>query len=122
MVRRPPRSTRTDTLVPYTTLFRSIAVALVSQQLLARPIVDGARDQVGGLGKADSLAPVPEHGLDIPRRPHRIARKHREPLHDITKPADIARPDGGFQQPHRAGDELAVRPPPRGSRPPEIAR
>src|SRR3546814_17281899 len=24
MVRRPPRSTRTDTLVPYTTLFRSI--------------------------------------------------------------------------------------------------
>src|SRR3546814_3978776 len=25
MLRRPPRSTRTDTLVPYTTLFRSIA-------------------------------------------------------------------------------------------------
>src|SRR3546814_1330670 len=27
MIRRPPRSTRTDTLFPYTTLFRSIAVA-----------------------------------------------------------------------------------------------
>src|SRR3546814_8715549 len=26
MIRRPPRSTRTDTLVPYTTLFRSAAV------------------------------------------------------------------------------------------------
>src|SRR3546814_19259260 len=26
MIRRPPRSTRTDTLCPYTTLFRSIAV------------------------------------------------------------------------------------------------
>src|SRR3546814_1783674 len=26
MVRRPPRSTRTDTLFPYTTLFRSIVV------------------------------------------------------------------------------------------------
>src|SRR3546814_14261513 len=26
MIRRPPRSTRTDTLVPYTTLFRSIHV------------------------------------------------------------------------------------------------
>src|SRR3546814_3399824 len=25
MIRRPPRSTRTDTLVPYTTLFRSFA-------------------------------------------------------------------------------------------------
>src|SRR3546814_9401450 len=26
MIRRPPRSTRTDTLVPYTTLFRSLLV------------------------------------------------------------------------------------------------
>src|SRR3546814_10237457 len=26
MIRRPPRSTRTDTLFPYTTLFRSIVV------------------------------------------------------------------------------------------------
>src|SRR3546814_1163628 len=29
MIRRPPRSTRTDTLFPYTTLFRSLAVAAV---------------------------------------------------------------------------------------------
>src|SRR3546814_5428234 len=28
MIRRPPRSTRTDTLFPYTTLFRSMAAAL----------------------------------------------------------------------------------------------
>src|SRR3546814_16253051 len=28
MIRRPPRSTRTDTLFPYTTLFRSTALAL----------------------------------------------------------------------------------------------
>src|SRR3546814_1120485 len=28
MIRRPPRSTRTDTLFPYTTLFRSVAAAL----------------------------------------------------------------------------------------------
>src|SRR3546814_1781609 len=26
MIRRPPRSTRTDTLIPYTTLFRSIRI------------------------------------------------------------------------------------------------
>src|SRR3546814_3912173 len=35
MIRRPPRSTRTDTLFPYTTLFRSghgVDVALVSSQ------------------------------------------------------------------------------------------
>src|SRR3546814_10073011 len=30
MIRRPPRSTRTDTLFPYTTLFRSIGSALSS--------------------------------------------------------------------------------------------
>src|SRR3546814_15525655 len=28
MIRRPPRSTRTDTLVPYTTLFRSIEMLM----------------------------------------------------------------------------------------------
>src|SRR3546814_10090119 len=28
MIRRPPRSTRTDTLFPYTTLFRSVAAVL----------------------------------------------------------------------------------------------
>src|SRR3546814_15566539 len=30
MIRRPPRSTRTDTLFPYTTLFRSTAVRLLA--------------------------------------------------------------------------------------------
>src|SRR3546814_11077257 len=30
MVRRPPRSTRTDTLFPYTTLFRSLSAAQLS--------------------------------------------------------------------------------------------
>src|SRR3546814_2321362 len=30
MIRRPPRSTRTDTLFPYTTLFRSMAVTLLA--------------------------------------------------------------------------------------------
>src|SRR3546814_14073908 len=29
MIRRPPRSTRTDTLFPYTTLFRSLAAGAV---------------------------------------------------------------------------------------------
>src|SRR3546814_1328862 len=31
MIRRPPRSTRTDTLFPYTTLFRSAHVELTHQ-------------------------------------------------------------------------------------------
>src|SRR3546814_1780262 len=41
MIRRPPRSTRTDTLFPYTTLFRSIRHALSRSSALTcdtRPI------------------------------------------------------------------------------------
>src|SRR3546814_15615930 len=34
MIRRPPRSTRTDTLFPYTTLFRSLGGASGSAQSL----------------------------------------------------------------------------------------
>src|SRR3546814_8083072 len=37
LIRRPPRSTRTDTLFPYTTLFRSIAMSLPSE---SRPEAD----------------------------------------------------------------------------------
>src|SRR3546814_7571010 len=33
MIRRPPRSTRTDTLFPYTTLFRSAAAAIEDDEL-----------------------------------------------------------------------------------------
>src|SRR3546814_14840755 len=40
MIRRPPRSTRTDTLFPYTTLFRSAVVVLRRQ-------VDGGEQAVG---------------------------------------------------------------------------
>src|SRR3546814_7871569 len=32
MIRRPPRSTRTDTLFPYTTLFRSLAVVAITDR------------------------------------------------------------------------------------------
>src|SRR3546814_5263470 len=38
MIRRPPRSTRTDTLVPYTTLFRSMTLHPEYSELL-RPTI-----------------------------------------------------------------------------------
>src|SRR3546814_20354410 len=55
MIRRPPRSTRTDTLFPYTTLFRSAqrlprAVGLAPQERVfaaARGAVEEHRDQAG---------------------------------------------------------------------------
>src|SRR3546814_11977229 len=37
MIRRPPRSTRTDTLFPYTTLFRSAVAACTAHEWLERP-------------------------------------------------------------------------------------
>src|SRR3546814_7434183 len=49
MIRRPPRSTRTDTLLPYTTLFRSVVLetaqhmndridlADIAEELVAQP-------------------------------------------------------------------------------------
>src|SRR3546814_3588937 len=49
MIRRPPRSTRTDTRFPYTTLFRSRpAVAADSAPDLCQP----ARDQPRSVGSA----------------------------------------------------------------------
>src|SRR3546814_18986052 len=35
VIRRPPRSTRTDTLFPYTTLFRSIGTEVMTPYLVA---------------------------------------------------------------------------------------
>src|SRR3546814_11820683 len=45
MIRRPPRSTRTDTLFPYTTLFRSSRMArtIASQDALSRFVVTELR-------------------------------------------------------------------------------
>src|SRR3546814_14715359 len=45
MIRRPPRSTRTDTLFPYTTLFRSLQpvnTKIVEAGQLDPPVVHGA--------------------------------------------------------------------------------
>src|SRR3546814_6056504 len=53
MIRRPPRSTRTDTLFPYTTLFRSIEVArtaVVALLVLGIAHPDGQLELVGEFG------------------------------------------------------------------------
>src|SRR3546814_19582281 len=43
MIRRPPRSTRTDTLFPYTTLFRSVGAFASLAQTHAVESVDASR-------------------------------------------------------------------------------
>src|SRR3546814_1727676 len=42
MIRRPPRSTRTDTLFPYTTLFRSLAAGTCARIFTGAPVPAGA--------------------------------------------------------------------------------
>src|SRR3546814_4940061 len=48
MIRRPPRSTRTDTLFPYTTLFRS-AVGDILYSNRRRPILTLVEDSSPGI-------------------------------------------------------------------------
>src|SRR3546814_9688459 len=62
MVRRPPRSTRTDTRLPYTTLFRSRAVTAPEDQLLpAHHEMLLSRGPYRVEGERDLLR---EHGID----------------------------------------------------------
>src|SRR3546814_7323838 len=54
MIRRPPRSTRTDTLFPYTTLFRSVLRRLVLGVLRFRALPrDGRRRRRGLAAQGD---------------------------------------------------------------------
>src|SRR3546814_1365496 len=57
MIRRPPRSTRTDTLFPYTTLFRSLA--------------DVARVRLG-----QHQSDEPAHRMADHRRARKLVRRH----------------------------------------------
>src|SRR3546814_1308757 len=71
MIRRPPRSTRTDTLFPYTTLFRSRRVLLSSLQGAA--ITSIKLENV--LHEVSSLAGVREDVTDIVLNVKQVALK-----------------------------------------------
>src|SRR3546814_2403650 len=75
MIRRPPRSTRTDTLFPYTTLFRSRQLLVTSedsinpdtastkaQRMLQR---DGVEVLMGEISSASALARSEEHTSEL---------------------------------------------------------
>src|SRR3546814_2831030 len=110
MIRRPPRSTRTDTLFPYTTLFRSKAEQPDDQFPQARHVVgrdqprelrvDHLDDQTGRLGeRVGGLPRDPEQpGL---RRSQQGAGQQGTEMGE----ADI---DGGVEvgRPHEAPDAV----------------
>src|SRR3546814_16513876 len=57
MIRRPPRSTRTDTLFPYTTLFRSLGRRLFPARL--------ATLGLGGAHHVDEAFELVDGGVDV---------------------------------------------------------
>src|SRR3546814_846603 len=71
MIRRPPRSTLTDTLFPYTTLFRSVRLGLLEAKRDAALVaVDLEDDDVDFLAGRNDLAGVdvlldPRHFADV---------------------------------------------------------
>src|SRR3546814_1455575 len=72
MIRRPPRSTRTDTLFPYTTLFRSPA----------GPQYASHQTRYSGISVPGSYRPVailPDRGAEALVQQCFAARRHRTP-------------------------------------------
>src|SRR3546814_15247541 len=83
MIRRPPRSTRTDTLFPYTTLFRSFAIVGIiaafsaggAQPASARDVIERFNDTLlkvmqeadtlGYSGRYEILVPAVRASFDL---------------------------------------------------------
>src|SRR3546814_4693834 len=79
MIRRPPRSTRTDTLFPYTTLFRSHRATVRSAALRARAVeTQGGR---GGPDHARDGTP----GENVPSGIRHRSEEHTSELQSLMR-------------------------------------
>src|SRR3546814_11674399 len=81
MLRRPPRSTRTDTLFPYTTLFRSVVV-LVAVQLVGSGI---AEDRVVPLVAEAEVVALAEEDRVVARPAVDRSEEHTSELHSLMR-------------------------------------
>src|SRR3546814_8253142 len=79
MIRRPPRSTRTDTLFPYTTLFRSCDLA----EVLVADVVDRRSEAVVHLGHHREL--LLEHDLELLPEDLRRSEEHTSELQSLMR-------------------------------------
>src|SRR3546814_1770901 len=78
MIRLPPRSTRTDTLFPYTTLFRSVAERTAGVAIRPRPhrlagVVSGCRGAAPGRPRDRRAGAEAAVGGRLDRRPREHA-------------------------------------------------
>src|SRR3546814_15743820 len=99
LIRRPPRSTRTDTLFPYTTLFRSGGIRLdggeeliydLGAHLHRHEAVLGAvvAEDVGEAGADDgteAVAPDRPHGVLPDRAGAELRTGHEDARHEIRR-------------------------------------
>src|SRR3546814_18054361 len=89
MIRRPPRSTRTDTLFPYTTLFRSPVTARGDPQRQEYPTPQHPRPHRAGKGRPD---------LARYQRADREAERDRQPAITAVKRRRVKGEAGGLEQ------------------------
>src|SRR3546814_1666725 len=90
MIRRPPRSTRTDTLFPFTTLFRSPRVRCLPRGQRVADTPDG-KDQVA-LRCRRERPPQPAN-IDVNRSPPHIRLLWPGRLHQLLAYRTIATGD-----------------------------
>src|SRR3546814_18360498 len=78
MIRRPPRSTRTDTLFPYTTLFRSEALVrrIEGRTSSIATVFDKICDVLTTAGYLEIVPPGVEQGSDQDRKSTRLNSSH----------------------------------------------
>src|SRR3546814_2879308 len=79
MIRRPPRSTRTDTLFPYTTLFRSDLAG--SSHREAEAVGEESLHDTVDAGQAECRTPAEHDRLD--------------PLHEVARVEQVGLPRAG---------------------------
>src|SRR3546814_4732152 len=87
MIRRPPRSTRTDTLFPYTTLFRSDFAALALHQLERlglQPAFDAPPERLERAADMQAVAIEPDRARRG-RRPVDRSEEHTSELQSLMR-------------------------------------
>src|SRR3546814_10180939 len=94
MIRRPPRSTRTDTLFPYTTLFRSARKVVIAEQhvgALAVAVGRGQRLQCRAIGddpRGNAAIVGQRHRLDrgiVGKRAEVRSEEHTSELQSLMR-------------------------------------
>src|SRR3546814_10791864 len=116
MIRRPPRSTRTDTLFPYTTLCRSQDVEIVrrGRNIAHLDIVAGAELEEAFEARRAMLGPLPfiamrqQQHEAIGAQPLGLARRDELVDHDLRAVAEIAELRFPEHEALRIGHRIAI--------------